>query len=119
MARLGLRPDLIVTSPLVRAFQTAEIAAQELGLLDRVVVDERLASGFGLPDLSSILGENGGLSSIMLVGHEPDFSMAIGALIGGGDVVCKKGGLARVDADKISPGSGVLAWLLPPSVLAL
>ncbi len=54
----------------------------------------------------------------MLVGHEPDFSETIAELIGGGRVVCKKGGLARVDVADSSLDDGELVWLLPPKDLA-
>jgi phosphohistidine phosphatase len=56
----------------------------------------------------------------MLVGHEPDFSETIRALIGGGRVVCKKGGLARVDLlSDAATLSGQLVWLIPPKELVL
>jgi phosphohistidine phosphatase SixA len=55
----------------------------------------------------------------MLVGHEPDFSRTIGALIGSGRVQIKKGGLARVDVKNASLQSGELVWLIPPKALAL
>jgi len=114
---LGLAPDVIVTSPLVRAHQTAKIVARKLGLLDLLVTDERLAAGFGLRELKGILEDHPDAAAVMLVGHEPDFSLTVGALIGGGTIVFKKGALARVDAGDASPGDGELIWLLPPSVL--
>jgi phosphohistidine phosphatase len=114
---LGLAPDVIITSPLTRARQTAEIAARGLGMSDRVVLDPRLEPGFDAEALSDILGEHSVSDVLMLVGHEPDFSLTVGSLIGGGRVVCKKGGLARVDVDVASPGSGELVWLLPPKDL--
>jgi phosphohistidine phosphatase len=113
-AELGLAPDVIVTSPLTRARQTAEIAARGLGMSDRVVSDPRLEPGFDAEALGDILGEHSDSDILMLVGHEPDFSLTIGSLIGGGRVVCKKGGLARVDVVGASSGSGELVWLLPP-----
>ena len=114
---LGLTPDVIITSPLTRARQTAEIAARGLGMSDRVVSDPRLEPGFDAEALSDILGEHSGSDVLMLVGHEPDLSLTVGSLIGGGRVVCKKGGLARVDVDAASPGDGELVWLLPPKDL--
>jgi phosphohistidine phosphatase len=53
----------------------------------------------------------------MLVGHEPDFSMTIGHLIGGGRVVCKKGGVACVNVPDIQAMEGELEWLLPAGLL--
>ena len=114
---LGLAPDVIITSPLTRARQTAEIAARGLGMSDRVVLDPRLEPGFDAEALSDILGEHRGSEVLMLVGHEPDFSLTVGSLIGGGRVVCKKGGLVRVDVDLASAGDGELIWLLPPKDL--
>lgn len=115
---LGLSPDVIVTSPLARAYQTARIVARQVGLQDRLVTDERLAPGFGVGELRGILEEYPGAAAVMLVGHEPDFSLTVGDLIGGGTVVFKKGGLGRVDASDASLGDAELVWLLPPSVLA-
>jgi phosphohistidine phosphatase len=116
-AELGVTPDLIVTSPLVRARQTAEIAAAGLAIVDRLVRDTRLAPGFDVEDLRDILHEHGESDIVMLVGHEPDFSSVIARLIGGGRVVCKKGGLARVDVFEATAGGGELVWLLPPKDL--
>jgi phosphohistidine phosphatase len=116
-AELGLAPDLIITSPLIRAHQTAEIAARGLGMSDRVVSDARLEPGFDAEALIGILGQHSESDVLMLVGHEPDFSLTIGRLIGGGRVVCKKGGLARIDVAVASPGGGELVWLLPPKDL--
>jgi phosphohistidine phosphatase len=118
LALLRLPLDLIITSPLVRAQQTAEIVARRLNLMDALVEDERLAPGFGAAELGSIMREHRALTALMLVGHEPDFSTVIAACIGGGRVDCKKGGLARVDFQDPSSLSGLLAWLLPPRVLA-
>ena len=118
LAELGVAPELIVTSPLVRARQTAEIAAAALGMDDRVVEDERLAPGFDAGGLRDLLEDRPVTAAVMLVGHEPDFSEIISELIGGGRVVCKKGGLARVEVAELSFAGGELVWLLPPKDLA-
>jgi phosphohistidine phosphatase len=110
--------DLVLTSPLVRARQTAEIAARGLHIPDALQEEERLSPGFGTVELSLILHERRGLRGLLLVGHEPDFSRVISACIGGGAVECKKGGLARVDIRETSSPAGVLVWLLAPRVLA-
>lgn len=116
-ADLDLNLDLIITSPLARAFQTADIVADELKLGERLVQDERLSPGFGIDDLEQVLNEHAGAENLMLVGHEPDFSQTISALIGGCRVVCKKGGLARVDIFSTDPLQGELVWLIPPGVM--
>jgi len=118
LAAMGVRPDLIVSSPLARAWRTAELAAAALGMSGEVVADERLAHGLDVRALKALVADHQPQGSIMLVGHEPDFSVVIGALTGGARVVCKKGGLARVDVDGHGLGAGELVWLLPPSLLA-
>jgi phosphohistidine phosphatase len=118
LALLRLPLDRILTSPLVRAQQTAEIVARRLNLLDAFAEDERLAPGFGAVELGRIVREHRALTALLLVGHEPDFSNVISACIGGGRVECKKGGLARVDIEDPDTMAGLLVWLLPPRVLA-
>jgi phosphohistidine phosphatase len=113
----GLRFDRILSSPLVRAMQTAEIVAKRQGI--QVEPDDRLAGGFGLAALREILESCREDARVLLVGHEPTFSDTIGGLIGGADVVCKKGSLARVDLYSTSPPRGELVWMIPPRVLAL
>ena len=118
LAQLSLDLDVILTSPLVRAYQTAEIIAQQLNLTDKLVKDERLAPGFGSNQLAKIVKAYPEAKALMLVGHEPDFSQVIGKLIGGGRITCKKGSLACVELSNKSL-QGELVWLIPPSVMAL
>ncbi|HVP77825.1 MAG TPA: phosphohistidine phosphatase SixA [Thermodesulfobacteriota bacterium] len=118
IAHLELGLEVVMTSPLVRAFQTAEIVARKLNLLDKLVKDERLGPGFSAPHVPKILAAHAKANAVMLVGHEPSFSEAISYLIGGGRVVCKKGSLACVDLEDASSLRGKLLWLLQPKVLA-
>jgi phosphohistidine phosphatase len=86
---LGVKLDVCLTSPKVRARRTAELACEPLGT--PVEEDSRLAGGdFDPVELAAGRGE------VMLVGHEPDFSSAI-ALLTGSRVKMKKGGLAAID----------------------
>jgi phosphohistidine phosphatase len=117
IAAMDLGLKVIITSPLARARRTAEIVAEAAGGGVSVVEDERLAGGFDVKALRAVVAEHGTPKALMLVGHEPDFSTVVGALIGGGRVVCKKGGLARVDAADGDLKAAELAWLLPPSQL--
>jgi phosphohistidine phosphatase len=114
---LDLAPDVIVTSPLARARRTAEIVADGLGLRGRVVEDGRLAHGFDVRRLAQVLAGHEAADGVMVVGHEPDFSAAVAELIGGGEIVIKKGGLARVDVTAPVAGGGELIWLLTPPLL--
>ena len=105
LADLGFDLDIILTSPLTRAFQTADIVAHELKMGEKLVQDERLAPGFGIEELVQVLKDHADAESIMLVGHEPDFSQTVAALVGG-RVLLKKGGLARVDVTSADPLQG-------------
>ena len=118
LADLGLELDLILTSPLVRARQTAEIVARRLDLGEKLSEEPRLDPAFDTERLAGILAQlDGTVHNVMLVGHEPSFSDVVGEITGGSHVVCKKGGLARVDVTAGQKPLGRLVWLLPPKVL--
>jgi phosphohistidine phosphatase len=112
---LDIRLDKLIASPLVRAVQTAQIVAQALHL--DVEQNDLLRPGFDLKALDVLLNRYGSAGRIMVVGHESDFSQTIGQLIGGGSVVMKKGGLARVDLTNRNSLRGELVWLLTPALL--
>ncbi len=118
LSRLALPVELILTSPVARALQTARIAARRLSLEDVLRVEPRLAPGFGVDELSGILEDHRDRRSLLLVGHEPDFSTVVSACIGGGSVEIKKGTVARVDFESPAAPRGVLAWLVPARLLA-
>jgi phosphohistidine phosphatase len=109
LARLKVRPDLIVTSPLPRAAQTAEIAADCLKL--KLRKDELLAPGFGMSELGTVLKRHRS-NALMLVGHEPDFTNVISGLTGA-SLKLSKAGVALLDVDPESQEGRVL-WLFPP-----
>jgi phosphohistidine phosphatase len=111
LARLKVRPDLIVTSPLPRASQTAKIAAEYLKA--KVREDELLAPGFGMSELPTIVKRHHA-KALMLVGHEPDFTTVLSGLTGA-SLKLSKAGVALVDADPESEG-GKLLWLFPPKI---
>jgi phosphohistidine phosphatase len=117
IARLDLGLDAILTSPLVRAKETAEIAAEPLKL--RPEPDERLGPQFDVQRLGEIVRERDGGDCLMLVGHEPNMSETIGEIVGGARIDLKKGGLACVELSDASDLAGDLVWLIPPKVLAL
>lgn len=104
LAALGIKPQLCLSSPRVRARDTARLACEPLGV--EVTEEERLAGGdFDALDLAA------GLDEVLLVGHEPDFSDAVAQLTGG-TVDIKKGGLAGVQ-------DGELRVLLRPKEMKL
>ena len=107
--RLKVKPDVIVSSPLPRALQTAEAAAEQLKT--KLRQDEALEPGFGISELSTVLKRHPS-KVLMLVGHEPDFSSVISALTGG-FIKMSKAGVALVDIDPDTE-KGILLWLFPP-----
>lgn len=110
----GVRPEAILTSPLVRARQTGEILQQVFGV--KAEHDERLRSGATLGSVQTLLSE-WAKQGVMLVGHEPDLSTIIGQLTGG-RVKLSTSGVACVDVERVEPGGGTLMWLLSPKLLA-
>ena len=115
LALLGFEPDVLLSSPKVRALQTAEIVASALGR--EVRVDDRLGGGLSLGVVEVILRDAGEPSRPVLVGHDPDFSDLLSTLADA-PVEMKKGALARVDLpDALRAGGGRLRWLLPPDLL--
>ncbi len=117
LARLGLRPDLILHSPLVRARQTAELIAEALELYDRLQACEPLSPGFNHKALKKLLREHAEREALMLVGHAPDIGAVIQSLTGGA-VKFKEGAVAHVKIEKPdAEPEGTLVWLAPAELL--
>lgn len=108
LARLEIAP-VILTSPLPRASQTAEIAAKCLKV--KVRVEPLLRPGFDAARLGKLLKDFSG-KSLMLVGHEPDFTRTIFQLTRA-NTKMSKAGVALIDLET-GPMTGVLRWLVPP-----
>lgn len=106
LARLGVRLDAVVTSPKVRARDTARLACESLGV--EASEDHRLESGpFDVGEVTAGIGDE-----VLLVGHDPDFSMAVHRETGA-QVRMKKGGLAGIDRGELK------VLLRPHELLAL
>ena len=118
MTGLGMDVELILTSPLTRARQTAEIVADVLTPPGGVIEDEGLAWGFSTEVLAKILGRYAHVDRLLLTGHEPGFSTVAGQITGGSHLVCKKGSLLRIDLWSEDPPRGHLVWSIPPRALA-
>jgi phosphohistidine phosphatase len=136
LAALDLKADLLLTSPFVRAAETAHLAADALKL--PVTEADELTPGASLASLTRLLDAHGDARRVVVVGHEPDFSQIIGELIAAphpARLALKKGGCARVDVKQgvlrkangnqhsnHHGGSGLaaagtLVWLLTPRQL--
>jgi len=116
LSAVGFTADVVLTSPKIRARQTADIVAAALGL--KVREDERLAGSLGLGAIRKILREAGDPRVPVLSGHDPDFSELLATLTGTPSLPMKKGAMARIDlVGGLEQGGGVLRWLLPPDLL--
>jgi len=118
---LGASVDLMLSSPWVRAWQTAEILESEAGW-PRPVACEALQSGRAPAEVLQALQPFTSYRTIVLVGHEPSLhelaSYLLTADMHHAQIEMKKGGVARLEVGEgLRPGAGKLQWLLPPKVL--
>jgi phosphohistidine phosphatase len=113
--RLNLRPDVVLSSPLPRALQTAELFCEAVG--GSPTTDDRLRPGATWTDMARAIADHQDARRVMFVGHEPDLSAAVGELSGAASVRMRKGGLACLEFYGIpEPGGGEIAWLLDPDL---
>ena len=115
----GIVPEIILSSPLLRAEETARLVARELRAPHLVEIEEFLGPGMTAERAFSSLEKYSGKPNIMLVGHEPDFSNLAGVLIGGhsGSVHFRKATLMSVSLQKLKPGAGTIEFLIPVKCL--
>lgn len=119
LAELDISFDLILTSPLVRARQTAEVVAAGLPSKPPVTNSDALAPGGSHAAIVDDLAKHARRSRIALVGHEPGIGEFAARLIGARrPIEFKKGAICRIDVDALPPtGPGHLRWLVTPKVL--
>lgn len=113
----NLIPDFthIISSPLVRAIQTAEIVAAVYKFSGKIIIDKRLSLGSKTENIIDLTFEIMG-NDMAFVGHEPDFSSHVSNLISssGARVDFKKGMIAKISFDgKVRMGRGILEFLIP------
>ena len=110
---------LIITSPLVRTKQTAEIIAGTLKDKPQVITSDSLAPAGTPAGVVQELGKHARQARIALVGHEPNLGELAARLIGAkSPIEFKKGAICRIDFDVLPPkGIGQLRWFIPPRVL--
>lgn len=115
LRRAGFQVSHLITSPLVRAAQTAALLGNELGM----TADEEmlLAPGCSLADVQEILGRHADAVGVMLVGHQPDFGAFVRTLTGA-TVKMRKGTIADVELSAPGAHRGLLRGLYDPEVLA-
>ena len=118
LARAVKRPDALLTSPLVRAHQTAVIVAEAWGRTRPVEVPALAGGTF--EELAEVLGQYPLDATVVLVGHEPDLSSHLARLLGTpheARLTFRKGGAALVDVPGTLTDGGALIWYLSPRLL--
>ncbi len=121
LKQVGFEVDWVVSSPLVRALETAGIIAESLTSSAPVDVCEAMRPGGSPEDLITFLAKRPSRTRVLVVGHEPDLSELAARLIGAGthaNLAFKKGGCCMIRFDEFPPKSpGQLVWWLTPRLL--
>jgi phosphohistidine phosphatase len=119
LIQLDVQLDVVLTSPLVRAKQTADVIAGALPGRPNVVTTDSLAPGGSHASIIDELAKHSRRTRIALVGHEPDLGELAARLIGAKKPIeLKKGSVCRIDVQSLPPaGSGRLRWLITPRML--
>jgi len=124
LLKLNVSFDAILSSPLVRARETADLLRDEMKFREKIQLTEHLSPGANAKSLVTLLQRlPGSPQDILLVGHEPDLSLLAAFLLEGGDgvtLVFKKSGLAKLAAEDLRPGRcAALEWLLTPRLIEM
>ncbi len=112
---IGVRPSLILSSPLRRALETAEMAGRELGYEGKIVRTPALTPESSPQNIWEAVREHRDESAVLIAGHEPLFSATVAYLLGSTRemVHFRKGALVRIDVQGFGPvPAGILEWML-------
>jgi phosphohistidine phosphatase len=116
LSALKVQIDAVVSSPLKRALQTAQLVATELGYETKIEVSPALAPDGKYADFQALLDKRAASEGLLVVGHNPNLVQFMGKLVtgnGGASLRLRKGAIARVDLDR-HPAQ--LQWLIDPRV---
>ena len=125
LAALKAQIDVIISSPLKRARQSAQFVATEIGFESPILSSPALAPDGDFPALQQLIAEHSGREGVLLVGHNPNLHQYIAKLLsngngngnghnhlpGGGSIRLRKGAIARIDLARRPPQ---LQWLIDP-----
>ena len=119
LRELQVKLDHVLTSPLVRAVQTAEVLLATVGGGASLATVDALHPGGRYEALTAALARLGDARSIALVGHMPSIGDFAARMIGAADALLfKKGAVCCVEVDELPPlRAGQLRWFLPPKTL--
>jgi len=117
---IGVQPDLIVSSPYVRASQTAVVLAKELKYKEEIVYSDSLVPMGEPGDMIGEINEKFSVDELMLVSHEPNLSSLASFLLAGNQnlsINLKKGGVCCLSVDNLHyDRKATLEWLITPKI---
>jgi len=117
LAAMDIHVDVILSSPLKRATQTASLVGNEIAFEGKLTIDNALRPEASFAQFGDLLTRNAKAEAIMVVGHNPNLSEFLSLLISNRSsesaVDLKKGAVARVEVDK----SATLQWCLTPKLV--
>ena len=114
IADARVKPNLIFSSHLKRALQTAQFVGTELGYEAKVEVSKGLAPGADYAAFQQLLNKYSDREGVLVVGHNPNLFQFLGRLVtgnGGAAIRLRKGSIARIRMDRPAP---ILQWLIDP-----
>ena len=117
LAALDVHVDVMISSPLKRATQTASLVGNEMDYEGKLVIDRALLPDAAFAAFRDLLNRHAKQEAIMVVGHNPSMSELLGKLIGDGaeaSIDFKKGAVAKVEVDR---KMAALHWCLTPKVV--
>lgn len=118
LAKLESAPDAVLTSPWVRAVQTAELMVEEMGLEREPVRCEALATEVDVAAIAEQVASLGNVQTVALVGHEPWLGQLASTLLtrvsDAMTIDFPKSGIMGLDVNEIAPGSACLRFFIRP-----
>jgi phosphohistidine phosphatase len=119
LAYIGVTANVIISSPLTRALQTATLVAQWVGYEEKIVLDDALRPEATFEHFKALLNRHRDKPAIMVVGHDPSMTEFVNRVLSGGApmaaIEMKKGGVAKVEKELRRPAT--LRWLMTPKVV--
>ena len=119
LSALKVQIDVVVSSPLKRSLQTAQLVGTELGYDAKVEISPALAPNAKYNDFQALMAGYAGREGVLAVGHNPNVFQFLGKMItgnGGAAIRVRKGSIARIDMDSHPPR---LQWLIDPRLARL
>jgi phosphohistidine phosphatase len=113
---LHVQFDLVVSSPLKRALQSASLVGTETGYDGKIQVSEALSPSANVKDFEALVGSFAKYENVLVVGHNPNLAAFLASMLGQGrmNIRLRKGAIARVD---VTRRPGILHSLVDPRIL--